>query len=483
MTRILLIEPPTPDNPNKVMRIIGSIGTLKARVLYPPADHTILGGFLRKNDIDFKIVDALNTDMSWADVKKVIKQGSPEAVVYTNTIPTLDNDNTVATLAKEVNPDIKTITINFLMESCKYNILERYKDLDFVVIRDYEHPVLNLIKNNYDGKKVKGIYYRESGEVVKNSGDEYSLNLDELGIPAHDMIPLKIYQDFIMKKRPMTITLCTRGCSNTKNCDHCCANYLNPLRIRSVESVIEEMKFMEKLGIKEIAFWDSEIPFELNKTKQKWFYDFLERFKEEKFKFSMYCNIRGDCTNYDALKAMKEVGFHSVKLGADSSSQTILDNMNKNETVEQLERCVKDVRKLGLKLLIYCTMGHRGETKETMRNTIKWITYKLKPDWTTFSIVVPLYGTRFYDYLEKNNYLKGEGEGDPNDPPTFSYPGLSSKEMYKIAMEGYRGFYLRKSYMIKRLPRLFRHPIYELRNALYFLKRYVEEPASMEKDN
>jgi radical SAM superfamily enzyme YgiQ (UPF0313 family) len=479
MTRILLIEPPTPSNSNKVMRIIGSIGTLKARVLYPPIDHAILGGLLRKHNIDFKIIDALNTDMNWEDVKKTIKEENPEAVVYTNTIPTLDNDNITATIAKQVNPNIKTITINFLNESCRYNILERYKDVDFVAIRDYEFPVLNLIKNDYEGKKVKGIYYRENGEVIKNSGDEYCLNLDDLGIPAHDMLPLNIYQDFIMKRKPMTITLCTRGCINANNCNHCCAKYLNPLRIRSIENVVQEMKFMKKIGIKEIAFWDSEIPFEHDGTKQKWIWKLLERMKEEKFDFSMYCNVRSDCVNYDILKAMKETGFHTLKLGADSSSQTILNNMNKNETAEQIEQAVKDIRKVGFNLLIYCTMGHKGETKETMKNTIDWVTNKLKPDWTTFSLAVPVYGTVFYDYLKKNSFLIEDKEGDQNAPPTYSYPHLSSKEMYKIAMDGYKNFYLRKSYIIKRLPKLLRHPFFEFKNGLYFIKRYVFEPTKI----
>lgn len=479
MTRILLIEPPTPNNSNKVMRIMGSIGTLKARVLYPPIDHAILGGLLRKHNIDFKIIDALNMDMTWEDVKKIIKDEKPEAVVYTNTIPTLDNDNITATIAKQVNPNIKTITINFLMESCRYNILEKYMDLDFVVIRDYEFPVLNLIKNNYEGKKVKGIYYREDGKIIKNSGGEYCFNLDELGIPAHDMLPLNIYQDFIMKRKPMTITLCTRGCINTNNCHHCCAKYLNPLRVRSVENVIKEMKFMQKIGIKEIAFWDSEIPFEHNDTNQKWSHEFFERIKEEKFDFTMYCNARSDCVNYEILKVMKEVGFHTLKLGADSSSQTILKNMNKNETVEQIEQAVKDIRKVGFNLLIYCTMGHKGETKKTMKNTINWVTNKLKPDWTTFSIAVPLYGTKFYDYLKKNNYLQKNNEGDPSALPTYSYPKLSSKEMYEIAMEGYRNFYLRRSYILKRIPRFFKNPLFELKNGLYFIKRYVFEPVRM----
>jgi len=482
MARILLIEPPVPENPSKVMRTIGSIGSLKAAVKYPPHDLTVLGGFLRKNGIDFEIIDALNLNYSWKRLKYEISKENPEAVVFTCTIPTLDNDTKVAEIAKEVNPEIKTIMINFLMETCKYNILERYKDVDFACIRDYEIPVLNLIKNNYDGRKVKGIYYRDNGRVVRNAGCEYCWNLDELGIPAHDKLPLKIYEDHIIKRKPMALVLCSRGCVN--QCHHCTSIGLNPLRTRSVESVIEELRFLENLGVKEITFWDCELPFERNNTKQAWIKKFLRRIKEEGFDFTMSCNVRSDCINYEILKLMKSVGFHTLKLGADSCFQHILDNMNKNETVEEIERAAREIKELGFKLLTYCTLGHRGETAETMRATIKWVTHKLKPDFTTFSIAVPIKGTVFYNYLKEYGYLNEDAEGDPNAPPTYDYlgrmekeglPDLTSKEMYKIAMWGYRYFYLRPSYIVRRLLTT-NNLLFDVKNGLYFILRYVFEP-------
>ena len=430
---------------------------------------------MRKNGIeDFKIVDALNLNYSWEDVRKIIEKENPEAVIFTCTIPTLENDVKVAKIAKEVSEDIKTIAINFMMESCRYNILERFSFLDFVCIRDYERPVLNLIKNNYDGKNVKGIYYRENGKVIKNSGDEFLWNLDELGIPAHDKLPLKIYEDHVIIRKPLAMVLCSRGCVNQPNCFHCTATYLNPLRIRSVESVIEELKFVESLGVKEIAFWDCELPFERNNTSQKWAKKFFKRMIEEKFDFTWACNARSDCINYEILKLMKRAGCHTIKLGADSCSQTILNNMNKNETVEEIEKVAKLIKKLGFRLMTYCTMGHWGETPETMYKTIKWVTNKLKPDFTTFSLVTPVKGTVFYEMLKKKGLLE-EKEGDPNAPLTYNLPTLNSNQAYKIAMWGYRHFYLRPSYIFKHLLKI-RRPIWEIKNGIYFIYRYMIEP-------
>jgi radical SAM superfamily enzyme YgiQ (UPF0313 family) len=480
MTQVLLIEPPTPDSKYGVMRILASIGSLKAAVKYPPLDLTILGGFLRKNGIDFEILDALVMEMTWKDVKSEIKKENPEAVVFTTTVPTMRNDVITAKVAKEVNPDIKTIPINIAMESSRTNFLEVYPFVDFLPYQDFEWPVLNLIKNNYNPKNVKGIYYRDKKKVKKNEGGNLCMNLDDLGIPAHDKIPLKLYSDHIAKRRPLTISICSRGCKNL--CHHCMSRYLNPFRLRSIDKLMEEFYFIESLGIKEIAFWDAELPQNL-----KWGEEFFKRMIKEDLDFTWACNARSDCLSPKVISLMKRAGCHTIKMGADSSSKTILKNMNKNEDVRQVEKSASDIKKVGLRLMIYCTMGHKGETRETMTSTINWIINKIKPSFTTFSLATPVYGTVFYNYLEKNGYLDkriDDIDYDPSFKPPYSYvgrmekeglPDLTSEEMYQISQWGYRKFYLRPSFMAKRI--VSTHDLAgDMNRFLYFLKLYCVEP-------
>ena len=85
MTKVLLIEPPSPNNFNS-LRVLGSIGSTKADMIWPPYDHMLIGGLLRKHDIyDFKIIDAQNLNITFPELKKIIKKEMPEIVVFTTT--------------------------------------------------------------------------------------------------------------------------------------------------------------------------------------------------------------------------------------------------------------------------------------------------------------------------------------------------------------------------------------------------------------
>lgn len=482
MAKVLLIEPPTPENKFMVMRILASIGSLKANVSYPPYDLMILGGLLNKHNIDHKIIDGLAMKMSWKDVKDVIKKENPEAVVFTTTVATMDNDVTVARVAKQVSKDIITIPINIAMESSRVNYLERYSFVDFVPYQDFEFPVLDLIRNKYKPNKVRGIYFRKGKKIVKNSGGQ-CFDLDALGIADQaGIVPyLKYYKDFISRKYPFTIVCGTRGCVN--QCHHCMSRYLNPLRFRSVESIIKELELVKSLGIPEVKWWDGEMPADF-----KWGKKLFEAMIKEKLDLSWSCNARADCLNRETLKLMKKAGCHTLNLGADSNSQTILNNMNKNETVRDVEQKAKLIKEMGFSLFTYCTLGHKGETKETIENTINWIVNKIKPDYTTFSIVVPVYGTVFYNYLKKNGYLHDHNVFDekwiPSKPPKFDYigrmekerlPDLTSDEMYQLIMKGWRKFYLNPRFVLKRFstPHNF---TFSINNFLHFIRMYVLEP-------
>jgi hypothetical protein len=85
MTKILLIEPPVFGSKFGVMRQIASIGRFKSLVRYPPLDLMIIGGLLRKNNIDFKILDSINLGHTKEDIKRIIETEKPECVIFTTT--------------------------------------------------------------------------------------------------------------------------------------------------------------------------------------------------------------------------------------------------------------------------------------------------------------------------------------------------------------------------------------------------------------
>ncbi len=480
MARIMLIEPGT-ETKEGVMRILASIGTNKVNWKFPPLDLLGVGGILRKNGIeDFVILDALNLELTHEQTKEFIKKERPEFVVFTFTVYTIKNDMKVATLAKEVSPDIKTLAINFAAESYPGVFLEDFPDVDYVAYHEPEYPVLELINSGYRPEKVSGIYYRNNGKVKKNP-ERTLFNLDDIGIMPHDKIPIKIYRSPYQKRSPMSATSFSRGCINM--CTHCIGSrYLSlykgghakggHVRIRSHESCLEELRLLQSLGVKELRFFDGELTADMD-----WAEALFEKMIEEKLDITFSCNVRADTVRNGLLKKMKQAGCHLVSIGIDSVDQDILDNMKKNLTPAEIAHAIELIKKHGFRLTTYTTFGHKGETRETMLKTIDFIK-RVNPDLASFTIAVPVIGTEFYNYLKENHLLDESApldKYDPNLPPVYSYPQLSSKDMYNIAMYGYRSFYFRPSYILKRL--LYSDSRWnDFKYMLFCISRYIIEP-------
>ena len=479
MAKIMLIEPGT-ESKEGVMRILASIGSNKVNWKFAPIDLLCVGGILRKNGIeDFVIFDALNLGLSHSKTKEEIIKQKPEIVIFTFTVYSIKNDMKIATLSKEVSKNIKTMAINFAAESYPGVILKEFPDLDFLAYHEPEYPVIDIVKANYDPENVGGIYHRKNGELKKNPEREL-LYLDDIGIMTHDKLQLGIYRSPFQKRSPMSSTSFSRGCVNM--CTHCIGSrYLSlckgghpkggHLRLRSIPNCVEELMLLKKLGVNELRLFDSELNADLD-----WSNKFFDNVIKEKIDITYSCNIRADNVNEQFLKKLKKSGCHLVSIGFDSVNQEILDNMKKNLTVIQILDAIKLIQKIGLRFTTFTTFGNKGETKESMLKTIKVIK-KINPHMASFSIAVPVMGTEFYDYLKENKYLDETAaldKYDPNLPPVYSYPNISSREMYEIAMYGYRSFYFRPAYIIRRFFTTYSRKD-DFKYMLYCMQRYVFE--------
>jgi len=479
MSKILLIEPGI-ETKEKVMRVLASIGTNKVNWKFPPLDLMGIGGILRKNGIcDFTILDALNLELNLRQTKEQIEKEKPEIVIFTFTVFTIQNDMKVAAITKEVSLNIKTFGVNFAAESYPGNILQDFPDLDYLAYHEPEYPALDLIKANYKPENVGGIYFRQGGIIRKNP-EKILANLDDIGILAHDKIPVNIYCAPYQKRKPMSATSFTRGCINM--CTHCLSRFLRPrpeagmnsgpVRLRSPENIREELKLLQSIGVKELRFFDNELTADM-----AWAETVFAMMIKEKFDITFSCNVRADTVNENLLKKMKRAGCHLISIGVDSASQAMLDNMKKNLTLQQILDAIKLIRKCNFRLTTFTTFGHKGESPETMLATVRLIK-KINPDLCSFSFAVPIKGTEFYDFLLQNNYLDKNAPleaYDPNLPPVYSYPQISSRQMYALAMYGYRSFYFRLGYIVRRFLRSYQRWD-DLKYMLFCIQRYIFEP-------
>jgi radical SAM superfamily enzyme YgiQ (UPF0313 family) len=83
--------------------------------------------------------------------------------------------------------------------------------------------------------------------------------------------------------------------------------------------------------------------------------------------------VRADTCKEDAWQVMKDNGCYAVRIGFESGNQFIVDNIvNKKLDLKKAAEVVKYLNKIGIISHGTFTLGHLGETKEQMNETITY---------------------------------------------------------------------------------------------------------------
>lgn len=468
--KILLIEPPRVSKFGN-LRTLGSIGTYKADMAWPPLELMIISGFLEKNGFSSTIIDANAKDIKFDNLRDIIKNQKPRMIVFTTSTPTIYNDLLLAKLAKEISQDILTVAIGTHIMALPEETLREAVYLDVAIYGESELPILEMVRKRFNLSEVLGICYRDpnTGQIKKNPPQAIIEDLDEFGFPSHNKLELNLYRDPLMLRKPLTITYGQRGCINS--CIYCSSPFYTRMRKRSIDSIIQELRWVKDLGIKEVRFFDCGLTNDLDWAKQ-----LCDKMIVSDIGLSWTCNARVDRLPNNLLAKIKEAGCHTLSIGVESSDQKILEDIGKNITIEMVKKVVLDAKRFGFRIMLYFMFGLPGETPQTIKKTIGFAKSQ-DVDFVTFGIATPHPKTEFYEYLERNGYLitRDWSKYDPIKEPVYEYPGLPSREIFKASQRAYRKYYLMSHYILRKIFSL--HSFGELynliRNFFAFLKRYL----------
>lgn len=410
----------------------------------------MISGYLTKEGFDNVLLDANSSRKTIGDVRKVIKDKSPDIILFSTSTCTIYQDLQIPKVAKEINTSIVTVAIGTHVMALPEDTFRESMHLDVIVYsNEWEQTSLNIVKNILDLESAKGIFFRKScGEIVKTADPPPTNNLDDLGFPAHDKLEKKLYRDPTTRRAPKTMVMGQRACIN--DCSFCCqpAFFGAPvIRRRSVQHFVEELKWVQQLGFKEVMFNDATLTADI-----EWSSTLFEHMLSNSVDLVWNCSTRADCVDKETLKLMKKAGCHTIAIGMESANITVLKNIRKNIVPEQIREAVRLIREGGMDSLVYCVIGFSGETKESILETIAFLN-TLDATFITLGIAVPAPGTDFFNYVEENNFLltKDWSMYDPMKRPVFNYPWLSADEMAYYSSYGLRKFYLRPKYILKRL--------------------------------
>ena len=207
-------------------------------------------------------------------------------------------------------------------------------------------------------------------------------------------------------------------------------------RVRDVEDVINEMEFLvEYYGFKSVYFDDDT--FNIGKERMLDFCKLLIKRKLNCIPWA--CMARADLMDEEVLTNMKKAGLWAVKYGVESSSQDILDRCGKSLNLKKAVKMIKLTKKLGIKTHLTFTFGMEGETKETIRQTIR-LALSLNPDSVQFSIITPFPGTALFEELDRKGRIitKDWSLYDGHYSCVFEPENLTVEELEEAKRYAYR---------------------------------------------
>jgi len=96
---------------------------------------------------------------------------------------------------------------------------------------------------------------------------------------------------------------------------------------------------------------------------------------------------------------MVDSGCKELGIGIESGSQTILDNIQKDITVEQNRQCIKVAHNVGMSIKAFMVVGLPGESWDTIAETDKFLE-ETHPDALDISILGVYPGSVIYQHPE-----------------------------------------------------------------------------------
>ncbi|MDP3766293.1 MAG: radical SAM protein [Nanoarchaeota archaeon] len=453
--KVVLLSPP-----GEIEKTIGKYFK-KFATSTPPLGLAYIAATLLKGGHDIKVIDAYAEGINFEETCKRVINEKPDAVAVTVVTPNAPISHKIAARIKHSLPNTY-ILFGGAHPSIKIKETLEDKSVDFVVKGEGElvfPELLSALQNNDDIKKIKGVSFREDGEIVINPDKEILENLDELPYPAWELFPMQFYVPYPhwFLKTPFFPMLTSRGC--VFRCNYCSLTTLGrKRRARDPMKVVDEIEWLvNKFGAREIMFMDPMFPFN-KKHDMKIFDEIIRRGLNKKIVW--ISETRVTHVDEESLKKMYESGCRRIAYGAESGVQELLDNVKKDQTVEQIRRAFAATKKAKIDIIAYMMLGLPGETKELSLQTIKFAK-EIEPEFVKFNLTIPFPGTELYDTaleqgkLRHNDYaqftsLSGLADSDPIYVPD----GYSVEELKKIQKRAYREYYLRPKILIKHLFKL-----------------------------
>ena len=298
---------------------------------------------------------------------------------------------------------------------------------------------------------INGLGWKQNETLHINPKETELIDLDELPFPARHLVDVSSYQHIIGEGRQFFTIQATRGCPAA--CSFCDIRKTK-FRIRSPESVVNEIEELVKMGVDDLFFVDDTITIDKKNVLA-----ICDLIVERGIKIHFKISARVDTINEEVIAALKRAGCYRIHFGIESASPKHLKYLQKGQTPEKVERACKMTRKAGIGFFAYMMIGIPHETREEMFATVDFAK-KLRPDYAQFSICTPypkveLYYQMLNEGIVPEDYWQTFAENPTADfKIKFWNKDFTEEELRQIQDECHARFYSSPTYIMKQITQL-----------------------------
>jgi anaerobic magnesium-protoporphyrin IX monomethyl ester cyclase len=422
-----------------------------------PQGLACIAAVLREDGVDVEIIDCMPEKVGWKALEQRIRDARPQVVAAGENHATYASEIIrLVELTKSIDPSIVTVLGGGHFTNVGHLYLGKHP-IDFIIRAEGEITMRELVRAIDGGDpeapyKEAGLAYWRDGEVVYTEPRALVENLDDLPLPAYDLMPMRRYGQakYLFSAGGTTIHH-SRGCParcsfcvwwtqdairrvEIDSATGCRQEILAPKwRSKSPERTMEEVDLLARTYDKKCLIF-TDPTFNVDPVWSDRFADLLigREYSMDWFAFMRADFILRDHDN-GVMKKLVDSGLAHICIGVERAEDAQLGDWKKkfysnNRTVRTFEILKTHYPQVFRQATFI--VGERDETRESMRAQLEFARL-LDPDYPAFHPLTPFPGTSVYDEAVANGWL----EIDDFDYFDLNTPVMRSVELSRDEIE------------------------------------------------
>jgi anaerobic magnesium-protoporphyrin IX monomethyl ester cyclase len=414
--------------------------------LWPPISLVYTATLLNEEGHGIKVLDCPAENIGIKNLETIIRSYKPKAVIWSTGTPSIESDLRLTSTIKAIDPSIATAVFGTHVTVLDKDCMRKYPHLDVIIRNEPEYTAcewIDFLNKKKDLKGVRGLTYRNAENyIIANPPRVFIKDLDNLQFPDWSQINIQSYK-IPLKGEPFLMVTPLRGCPFSCTFCTCQTYYGKKLRLRSIESIINEIKSnINNYHIRNVFFWAETFTVNRNFIKE-----LCKEIIASKLDMHWVCNSRVDTVDDELLELMSKAGCWMVSYGIESVNEEILKKVKKNITLEQIENAVRLAKKNGILVAGHIIFGLPGETDDSAEETIEKVK-KLGLDFAQFYCAVPFPGSELFNTALEQGWITIQSfEGFRQETAIMSLPTIKPKQVEHLRKKAIKEFYGRISVM------------------------------------